>query len=100
MAKDKARSYPLNEDKMGSIRLHESINELQQTLLRTLPDLIQKLNPDTIGEFHTGLKVIFIDAGKCVRHSAHSGDTTSITSWMQFLAVQTGSATALKASET
>ncbi|KAK0622613.1 hypothetical protein B0T14DRAFT_150650 [Immersiella caudata] len=48
MAQDVARNYPLNADKTESIRLHESINDLQQTLLRALPDLIQKLNPDTI----------------------------------------------------
>ncbi|KAK0639603.1 hypothetical protein B0T16DRAFT_450265 [Cercophora newfieldiana] len=46
MAQDKANTFPLDK-KMESIRLHESVNELQQTLLRTLPDLIEKLNPGT-----------------------------------------------------
>jgi len=49
MAQDKAKTFPLG-GKMESIRLHESVNELQQTLLRTLPDLIEKLNPGTFRE--------------------------------------------------
>ncbi|KAK4450983.1 hypothetical protein QBC34DRAFT_61106 [Podospora aff. communis PSN243] len=48
MAQDKPRSYPLNEGKLESVRLHESINQLQPTLLRALPALVQKLNPQTI----------------------------------------------------
>jgi hypothetical protein len=48
MAYGKAESIP--RDQPGSVRLHEMIGELQQTLLRTLPVLIDRLNPGTFGE--------------------------------------------------
>jgi len=48
MAYDKAENIP--RDRPGSDRLHGMIRELQQTLLRTIPVLIEKLNPVTFGE--------------------------------------------------
>ena len=50
MAQDKTNSFPLNYNQGESIRLHESIREFQRTLLCTLPNLIEKLNPDTFRE--------------------------------------------------
>lgn len=49
IAQGRAETLSL-DNRMESIRLHESVNELQQTLLRTLPDLIEKLNPGTFRE--------------------------------------------------
>jgi len=49
MAYGKAESIP--RDRPGSGRLHGMIRELQQTLLRTLPVLIDRLNPGTLGEY-------------------------------------------------
>jgi hypothetical protein len=48
MAYGKAESIP--RDQPGSGRLHGMIGELQQTLLRTLPVLIDRLSPGTFGE--------------------------------------------------
>ncbi|KAE9373805.1 hypothetical protein N431DRAFT_407513 [Stipitochalara longipes BDJ] len=43
MAYGKAGTIP--QDRPGSLQLHRMIGELQQTLLRTIPDLIDRLNP-------------------------------------------------------
>jgi methyl-accepting chemotaxis protein len=48
MAYGKAESIP--RDRAGSVRLHGMIRELQKTLLRTLPLLIDRLNPGTFRE--------------------------------------------------
>ncbi|KAH8884333.1 hypothetical protein GQ53DRAFT_399321 [Thozetella sp. PMI_491] len=48
MAQDKAKNLPLSDGEPDSIRLHSTIRDLQQTLLRVLPDLIDRLNPGTL----------------------------------------------------
>ena len=47
MARNKAESFPLDEANPKSIKLHKSIQELQWTLLRVLPPLIDKIVPKT-----------------------------------------------------
>jgi hypothetical protein len=47
IAKKKAETFPLDSKNLKSIQLHNSIQELQETLLRTLPALINKLIPGT-----------------------------------------------------
>ena len=47
MAKGKAKTFPLNNTSTDTVRLHDSIDGLYQTLLRVLPDLIKTLNPET-----------------------------------------------------
>jgi hypothetical protein len=68
MARNKAKSLLQNSSQPESIRLHEVIRELQQTLLRVLPDLIKRLNPGTFREsamcqvcFQVGAKRILVD---------------------------------------
>jgi hypothetical protein len=53
MAKNKAKSLLLDSSQPESIRLHEAIRELQLTLLRILPDLIERLNPGTFRKLAT-----------------------------------------------
>jgi hypothetical protein len=50
MAQKKSRTFPLDDSNPESVRLHESVGELQKTLLRSLPDLIERLNPGTFRE--------------------------------------------------
>jgi hypothetical protein len=50
MAYGKAETIP--QDRAGSIQLQRSIRELQETLIRTIPELIDRLlNPANFGEF-------------------------------------------------
>ncbi|KAK3986432.1 hypothetical protein QBC44DRAFT_139558 [Cladorrhinum sp. PSN332] len=46
-AKNKSEKFPPNEKNPKTIQLHESVKELQETLLRVLPDLINRLIPGT-----------------------------------------------------
>jgi hypothetical protein len=47
MAQNKAETFPMDSKNPKSVQLHKSIQELQETLLRTLPALINKLIPGT-----------------------------------------------------
>jgi hypothetical protein len=47
MAQNKAQTFPMDSNNVKSVQLHKSIRELQETLLRTLPALINKLIPGT-----------------------------------------------------
>lgn len=47
MARNKAENFPLDSKNPKSIQLHQNVQELQATLLRTLPALINKLVPGT-----------------------------------------------------
>jgi hypothetical protein len=47
MARNKAETFPMDCKNLKSVQLHKSIQELQETLLRTLPALINKLIPGT-----------------------------------------------------
>jgi hypothetical protein len=47
MAQNKAETFPMDSKNLKSVQLHNSIQELQETLLRTLPALINKLMPGT-----------------------------------------------------
>ncbi|RDW91763.1 hypothetical protein BP5796_01157 [Coleophoma crateriformis] len=47
IARNKAETFPLDSKNPKSIQLHKNIQELQETLLRTLPVLINKLIPGT-----------------------------------------------------
>jgi len=50
MAQSKARCFPTAEANLESIRLHECIDHLQRTLLRTLPELIKRLDAGKLCE--------------------------------------------------
>jgi hypothetical protein len=47
MARNKAKNFPLDSSNQASIQLHRNVQELQETLLRILPPLIEKLVPGT-----------------------------------------------------
>ena len=47
IAQNKAETFPMDSRNLKSVQLHKSIQELQETLLRTLPALINKLIPGT-----------------------------------------------------
>jgi hypothetical protein len=47
MGQNKAETFPMDSKNPKSVQLHRSIQELQETLLRTLPALINKLIPGT-----------------------------------------------------
>lgn len=47
MAQNKAETFPLDGKNPKRIQLHKNIQDLQETLLRTLPALINKLIPGT-----------------------------------------------------
>ncbi|KAE8446335.1 hypothetical protein EG329_012084 [Mollisiaceae sp. DMI_Dod_QoI] len=47
IARNKAETFPMDSKNPKSVQLHKSIQELQETLLRTLPVLINKLIPGT-----------------------------------------------------
>jgi hypothetical protein len=47
MARNKAETFPMDCKNLKRVQLHKSIQELQETLLRTLPALINKLIPGT-----------------------------------------------------
>jgi hypothetical protein len=47
IAQNKAQTFPMDSKNLKSVQLHKSIQELQETLLRTLPALINKLIPGT-----------------------------------------------------
>ena len=47
MAKNKAASFPLESRNPKAIRLHKEIAEFQQTLIKTIPALIDRLAPGT-----------------------------------------------------
>jgi len=49
LAKDRVETFP-RDSNPKSARLHQSVRDLQLTLLRTLPVLIDKLIPGTFGE--------------------------------------------------
>lgn len=48
MASDKVENIP--RDRPRGDQLHRTVRDLQQTLLRVLPLLIEKLNPGTLGK--------------------------------------------------
>lgn len=50
IARNKAETLPLESGYPKSVQLHKSIQELQETLLKTLPVLIDKLVPGTFRE--------------------------------------------------
>ena len=45
MARNKAEAFPLDSGNPKSVQLHKNVEELQATLLETLPPLINKLVP-------------------------------------------------------
>jgi hypothetical protein len=47
IARNKAETFPMDSKNLKSVQLHQSIQELQETLLRILPALINKLIPGT-----------------------------------------------------
>jgi hypothetical protein len=47
IAQNKAKTFPMDSKNPKSVQLHQSIQELQETLLGTLPALINKLIPGT-----------------------------------------------------
>ncbi|KAK3312951.1 hypothetical protein B0H66DRAFT_569238 [Apodospora peruviana] len=47
IAWSKAKTFPLDRDKPKSVKLHQNVEKLQETLLKTLPMLINKLVPGT-----------------------------------------------------
>jgi hypothetical protein len=47
MAQTKAETFPMDSKNLKRVQLHTSIQELQETLLQTLPALINKLIPGT-----------------------------------------------------
>ncbi len=65
MARSKAKNFPLDRDRPDIIELHESIGKLQDTLIKTLPDLIDRLNPGTFGEWKA---TVLIRHSACIFH--------------------------------
>jgi hypothetical protein len=62
MARNKSETFPLDCKNPKSIQLHKNVQELQATLLRTLPALINRLVPGTFRkimkqELHAGNQV-------------------------------------------
>jgi len=57
IAKNKAETFPMDSKKPKSVDLHMSIHKLQETLLRTLPALINKLAPGTFRKITTTLQM-------------------------------------------
>ncbi|KAM7188349.1 hypothetical protein V8F33_010689 [Rhypophila sp. PSN 637] len=47
-AQSKERNFSMDEASLESIRLHRCLDDMRRTLLRILPELIKKLNPETI----------------------------------------------------
>ncbi|KAM7219805.1 hypothetical protein V8F06_004839 [Rhypophila decipiens] len=47
-AQSKERNFSMDETSVESIRLHRCLDDMRRTLLRILPELIKKLNPETI----------------------------------------------------
>lgn len=47
MARNKVETFPLDKNNFKTVKLHASVEELQATLLQTLPVLINKLVPGT-----------------------------------------------------
>ncbi len=74
-ARRKAKTFPRDNDNPDSILLHNSIDGLNQTLLRVLPELIKLLNPDTISKTHLMEGCIYGQA--LTKNSSFQGDQQS-----------------------
>ena len=74
IAKSKAETFPFDSDKPKSIQLHTSIQDLQETLLQTLPALINRLIPGTFRKnimqnLHGGNHITNTGYSQCVEES-------------------------------
>lgn len=47
MARNKAETFPLDDQNPKSVKLHQNVHELRTTLVRALPPLINKIAPST-----------------------------------------------------
>jgi len=79
MARNKAETFPLDSKNPKSVQLHKSIQELQETLLRTLPALINKLIPGTFRKNTTQN----LHTKNHVANSSHSQRVEESIRWLE-----------------